>query len=99
MNDIQRAINYIELIQRENNDLSINTKLIAIKEILEKRLNDRWIPVGEKLPQRSIPVLVSDKQENVCVRAITCEIKGKKYWSQDKYDVLAWMPLPEPYRE
>lgn len=62
-------------------------------------MNENWIPVGEKLPKRGIPVLVSDKQGNVCVRAITCEIKGKKYWSQDKYDVLAWQPLPEPFRE
>ncbi len=99
MNDIERAIKCIEFIQCENKDLSINTKLIAIKEILEKQLNDKWILVNEKLPERSIPVLVSDKQENVCIRAITCEIKGKKYWSQDKYDVLAWQPLPEPYKE
>ena len=99
MNDIERAIKYIEFIQCENNNLSINTKLIAIKEILEKQLNNGWIPANEKLPKRSIPVLVSDKQENVCIRAITSEIKGKKYWSQDKYDVIAWQPLPPAYRE
>ena len=99
MNDIERAIKYIEFIQCENNNLSINTKWRAIKEILEKQLNNGWIPANEKLPKRSIPVLVSDKQGNVCVRAITCEIKGRKYWSQNKYDVLAWMPKPERYKE
>ena len=66
---------------------------------LEKQLNGGWIPVSEKLPKQGIPVLVSDKQGNVCVRAITCEIKGRKYWSQNKYDVLAWMPKPERYKE
>ena len=71
---------------------------VAIKS-LEKQSNDKWILVNERLPKEGIAVLVSDKQGNVCVRAITCEIKGRKYWSQDKYDVLAWQPLPEEYRE
>ena len=58
-----------------------------------------WIECENKMPEMGKPVLVCDKQGNVCVRAITCEIKGKKYWSQDKYDVVAWQPLPEPYHE
>lgn len=58
-----------------------------------------WIECENKMPEIGKPVLVCDKQGNVCVRAITCEIKGKKYWSQDKYDVVAWQPLPEPYHE
>ena len=72
--------------------------LLAI-EALKKQLNSGWIPVKERLPKEGIAVLVSDKQGNVCVRAITCEIKGRKYWSQDKYDVLVWQPLPEKYKE
>lgn len=58
-----------------------------------------WIPCKNKMPEIGKPVLVCDKQGNVCVRAITCKIKGKKYWSQDKYDVVAWQPLPKPYHE
>ncbi len=58
-----------------------------------------WIECENKMPEIGKPVLVCDKQGNVCVRAITCEIKGKKYWSQDKYDVVAWQPLPGPYHE
>lgn len=58
-----------------------------------------WIPCSERMPRNMEPVLVCDKQGNVCVRTITCEIKGEKYWSQDKTDVVAWQPLPEPYYE
>lgn len=60
---------------------------------------EQWIPCNEKLPKIGKPVLVCDKQGNVCIRAITNKIKGKKYWSQDKIDVVAWQPLPEPYKE
>lgn len=56
-----------------------------------------WVPCSDRLPDIMRPVLVCDEQGNVCVRAITCEIKGKKYWSQDKYDVIAWRPLPPAY--
>ena len=59
-----------------------------------------WIPCSKNsdiFPPKGIPVLVSDKNGNVCVRTITSVIDGRHYWSQDKYGVLAWQPLPEPY--
>ena len=69
----------------------------GLKDIIERQpLVDRWIPCSERLPKLGQAVLVSDKQGNVCIRTITSEIKGKKYWSQDKYDVIAWQPLPPP---
>lgn len=55
-----------------------------------------WISVNEKLPKIGVPVLVTDKQGNVCIRAITCKINGKKRWSQGKSDITHWMPLPNP---
>lgn len=55
-----------------------------------------WISCKRKMPKVGRPVLVCDKQGNVCVRTITCKIKGKKYWSKNKCDVVAWKPLPEP---
>ena len=112
MNDIEKAIeqlkhdkeNFEALLKeyrpstiKERVESIIKSHILAI-QALEEKLNGSWIPVSERLPKQGIPVLVSDKQGNVCVRAITCEIKGRKYWSQNKYDVLAWMPKPEPYK-
>jgi len=107
MNEIERAIAYLKdaaKIAAKNNfkkEVFEETKNIINTAItaLELQLNGGWIPVSERLPKEGIAVLVSDKQGNVCVRAITCEIKGRKYWSQDKYDVLVWQPLPEKYKE
>lgn len=73
----------------------------ALSAKLEKALAyyGGWIVCEDRLPEIMKPVLVCDRQGNVCVRAITCEIKGKKYWSQDKCDIVAWQPLPEPYKQ
>ena len=77
---------------------SLSAKLADMERSAED-CGGGWIECENKMPEIGKPVLVCDKQGNVCVRAITCEIKGKKYWSQDKYDVVAWQPLPEPYHE
>jgi hypothetical protein len=77
---------------------SLSAKLADMEQSAED-CGGGWIECENKMPEIGKPVLVCDKQGNVCVRAITCEIKGKKYWSQDKYDVVAWQPLPEPYHE
>lgn len=69
-----------------------------IVEIIRSHSNDGWISCSEEMPEYGKPVLVCDKKGNVCVRAIAFERKGEKYWSQDKHDVIAWRPLPEPYR-
>lgn len=78
---------------------SLSAKLAAANmERSDRCCGGGWILCENKMPEIGKPVLVCDKKGNVCVRAITCKINGKKYWSQDKYDVVAWRPLPEPYR-
>ena len=69
-----------------------------------------WIPCSKKLPEYEEYVLVTfiDKSaidtEVMCVRRI--EGFADWYWSDfaDEYtweasEVIAWMPLPEPYKE
>lgn len=106
--ELRELANDVWLNSNEKFGIKINQAADTI-EALSEKLTDMersaevcgggWIECENKMPEIGKPVLVCDKQGNVCVRAITCEIKGKKYWSQDKYDVVAWQPLPEPYHE
>jgi len=72
----------------------------------------RWIPCSERLPKVGTYVLVSKKSlgfrsnlPNVCTAHRSRDPRsGKEEWNDmlfgklDDDDVLAWMPLPEPYR-
>ena len=65
----------------------------------------KWIPVSERLPEDEVTVMVS------CGKCVFPEARysetrgwewayesGSDYW-EELYDVNAWMPLPEPYKE
>lgn len=61
--------------------------------------NGGWIPVSEKLPDihnYCMKYLVTDCHRHIHTSLFT-ESGGKSWWSYE--DVIAWMPLPEPYRE
>ena len=78
-----------------------------------KALSDEagWIPVGERLPNTNgIFIVTRRRSDGFECRNITdaCYFDGSSTWHDDtrvnherKYlaDVLAWMPLPEPYRD
>lgn len=63
------------------------------KAIAIEALNQRWIPVSKKLPDDSTVVFYTDNKGET---GIIC------YWEdlpQEFEDIIAWMPLPEPYKE
>ena len=68
-----------------------------IQTLLKK---DRWIPITEKLPEPYKTVIVTDVET---IDTYTCEYHGGGYWNTDTGDaknrIIAWMPLPEPYKE
>lgn len=72
----------------------------SIKETLEKQLNGGWIPVSERLPKAFEYVLVSTKQSGRTI-AHTMPNQNKYYdlHSHLVEDVIAWRPLPEPWKE
>jgi hypothetical protein len=56
-----------------------------------------WIPVSERLPECEGLYLVSVKNEHLRQYSKTCWFYGHQNWFA-RQDVIAWMPLPEPYK-
>ena len=77
-----------------------------IENIIRKHMNDGWIPVEERLPE--VPDDIEDEycpEFNVTIkgasRATTLKYSPDGTWFDDSgqvYVVIAWQPLPEPYR-
>lgn len=73
--------------------------------------NDGWIPVEERLPENSANSiydmqLVTLKDGEVCLGVY--RNKDGEWWTRkqegethykNKHEVIAWQPLPEPYKE
>ena len=57
-----------------------------------------WIPVSEMLPKKGKQVLCCNKQGSVFTSAITFEVGNMVAFGQHP-NIIAWMPLPEPYKE
>lgn len=61
----------------------------------------RWIPVTEQLPPETIDVFLTVKVNGA--KGVYTGFYTKKYgycimdMRYPKYEVLAWMPYPEPY--
>ena len=77
------------------------------EEILGRKMLASWIPVVERTPEKpkenplydNKPLelyLVSVKNTDCVIRAFWNGASFTDGW--EKLDVLAWMPLPEPYR-
>ena len=68
----------------------------------------KWIPCSERLPEGYGNYLVSIKGEEPDIGTINpkdergwslCDATGFYWASEKKLGVIAWMPLPEPYKE
>lgn len=77
--------------------------LSIAKSIVRKHMNDGWIPVEERLPEvdgfyiATMDGEIVDQEEPFTGLA---EFEKRK-WIDDEDDyrcVIAWRPLPEPYR-
>lgn len=90
-------------------DFESGKKVIEhLEQMPSARSDQRWIPVTERCPEIGQIVLCLLKTRHYYGRIHVC-----KYCAADKYydhpyfdwghngfpDVVAWMPLPEPYRE
>ena len=81
-----------------------------LKELKQLREQTKWIPVSERLPEKFQRVLVTivNYKGNKVVRVAECYNRKEKCvfqikenheeWEVGEKRLLAWMPLPEPYK-
>ena len=76
-----------------------------------KLVNDtnKWIPCSERLPEKKDNELkcgrgeyngtVADRKGHVFTTSVIYDYNNKKWVEEDIWEVIAWQPLPEPYKE
>lgn len=110
MSKLEKAREEIEEKEKNTIDWSRSVGLIDALEIIDKYAEQepKWIPVSEGLPKGNIPCLItilnSDiiKPCNEIYPIISIYDEYTETWIDDNsedipYDVIAWMPLPEPF--
>lgn len=89
---IKNAFSWYEDNARESEDEDWSGQHEALRMAI-KALAQRWIPVSEKLPDDGAVVFYTDNKGET---GMIC------YWEElprEFEDIIAWMPLPEPYKE
>lgn len=83
-----------------------NQHLWNYAEVLDMAIKalqgDEWIPVSDGLPVKNRLVLVTVPYKYLHPVTVARCNGDKRHYAGYTYpdgDVLAWMPLPEPYRE
>ena len=72
---------------------------LFVEDIIRKHMNDGWIPVEERLPEDDRMVLVTC-QTKKGIRSVNKAYCDGAFWhgSGSMSGVIAWRPLPDPYR-
>lgn len=65
------------------------------QKAIEQLKSLQWIPCSERLPKYGEAVLTVNEDEDYEINHVIDEDNGE--WFFD--DAIAWMPLPEPYKE
>jgi hypothetical protein len=109
--EIEKAIEFInELMSDNKEDLLFNNKIGAtIKTALAQQLNNGWIPCSERNPEFDQNCLVTTDSEEIFTSKFYGygeECQGYREYpegvweiNQCELEVIAWRPLPEPYKE
>lgn len=78
--------------------------MMAIEALEQEPKMGQWISVHKALPEDEVDVLVCSNTGNIEVArgSRSTEMEGEFIWYTSGWifgKVIAWMPLPEPYKE
>ena len=85
-------------------DETINGMVETIEQLENELEKYKWIPTNERLPEDDVAVLISIEWGGI---SLAYRIDGCWRWDYESFEseffsdneVLAWMPIPEPYKE
>lgn len=70
-----------------------------VQEVAEE-YNNGWIACSVRLPEESLNSVIGwDAYRDRCVFAQYIQGKFQNMGKDDSFDIKAWMPLPEPFKE
>ena len=86
-----------EVVEVNSFDKTNTSRLLG--KLADEQEKNRWIPVGERLPENDDMMLVTC-QTKAGRRSVNRAWYGEGFWhgSVSMSGVIAWRPLPEPYR-
>ena len=94
------TINRQDAIDALMNDADWADAIPTIKSLPSSEPNTEWIPCSERLPEIHDEVLVTAHGEvSIAWLYLDGEWRSNDMPQQMFKDIIAWMPLPEPYRE
>ena len=86
-----------ETYTEPRNDMD-KTTIDACKGAIELLEQTKWIPLSERLPKKGEQVLCCNNKSSVFTSAVTYASDGGYAYFGHHFDVIAWQPLPEPYK-
>lgn len=113
LSEIDNGIKTIEPLMKGDDRQTAESQIIGLEEarkIVEKYKDDGWIPCSEKLPDKNDSYLVTicnyDETASINYRHIDHGNSDGSFlrWGTKKPRtkrgeyIVAWMPLPDPYR-
>ena len=107
MQELEKIMKEIEQVKREPwyrlNNYDVKHKLDGainqIINILRKHMDDGWIPVENRLPEKEYYTALSVTDKNhYCVAVHNREYGFRTGDIDVEGEIIAWMPLPDPYR-
>lgn len=102
---IEQAIGWQKAFKKTYNGMpsEVNEAIDMAITALQEQKNHGWIPCSERLPDTGDMYLTTMKKVDNCKLSVYENyFSFSDGWESEEfieYKVIAWMPMPEPYKE